>query len=91
MIANLIEANLNGTCLPNAILYNAAVKGTNFALSVGVTAAQIGECYGDASVVLPPSLQPPPEHWPKSNLEYGTFRTKWQPMRVVPNSYSQPQ
>ena len=73
--------------------FGAAVCHVNFADS-SITANQLSEMFGDASVRLPGGHGPKhhswPKHWPKFNLPPQDFETEWRKWQADPDIYTPP-
>ena len=68
--ADLTGARLNGSIgLQFAELPGAWAKQLDFT-DVTITREKLHEMFGDASVILPEALQPPPAHWPTVVLRW---------------------
>lgn len=84
--AKLLEADLSGAehlnkalQLSNADLRGALVTNLDFT-NIPITREELLDMFGDASVILPEALRPPPDHWPTVVLELGADhleRKKW--------------
>ena len=75
--ADLTGARLNGSIgLQFAELRGAWAKQLDFT-DVTITREKLHEMFGDASVILPEALQPPPSHWPTVDLFWFDARDEW--------------
>ncbi len=85
--ANLIGAQLNGSFgLRFAELRGAWARHLDFT-DVTIPREQLHEMFGDASVILPEALQPPPAHWPTVDLFWFDARDEWKSWLQDPDGY----
>ncbi|NBQ28604.1 MAG: pentapeptide repeat-containing protein [Rhodobacteraceae bacterium] len=85
--ANLIGAQLNGSFgLRFAELRGAWARHLDFT-DVTIPREQLHEMFGDASVILPEALQPPPAHWPTVDSFWFDARDEWKSWLQDPDGY----
>ena len=86
-VAGLYGAQLDGAkSLTKAELRGAFVKSLDFT-DVTIPREQLHEMFGDAAVILPEALQPPPAHWPTVDLFWFDARDEWKSWLQDPDGY----
>lgn len=69
-----------------AALRGSSVKNMDFS-HVSISREKLHEMFGDASVILPDTLQPPPTHWPTVVFEWSDFHAEWKKWLANPDGY----
>ncbi|MCF3974057.1 pentapeptide repeat-containing protein [Paracoccus salsus] len=88
--ANLRMVRLVCTSLGASAWDGAALKEVDLSSASEVTREQVQSSFGDASVILPDHLRPPPGHWPDWNLGIQEFDDQWRLWQADRANYRPP-
>ncbi|WP_375554028.1 pentapeptide repeat-containing protein [Roseovarius mucosus] len=87
--ANLSNARMDRRTELLATSFNHVVLRNASYSDVDISANQVSTAFGDASVSLPIGVKRP-AHWPRWELDYGSFRREYRKWRANPDAYTPP-